>query len=269
MSAEASAFYGGTVMHQRLRPRRHRLRYRVFSLLLDLDELDAVAARLRLFSRNHFNVFSFFDRDHGDGGPEPLRAQIERRLADADIAIDHGPIRLLAMPRVLGYGFNPLSVYFCYRPTGGLAAIVYEVHNTFGERHTYVMPVSEDAVGTIRQECPKRFFVSPFLDMDMAYSFRVIPPGARLGIAISGRDPHGPIIIASLFAERAPLNDISLTRAFVTYPLLTLKVIAGIHWEALRIWLKGIRLRNHPPAAVPPITVGHAVVAEESCRPCR
>src|SRR5262249_48726005 len=135
MRGEPSAIYAGTVMHQRLRPRRHRLRYRVFSLLLDLDELDEVAARLRLLSRNRFNLFSFFDRDHGDGRREPLRMQIERRLAAAAIAPDGGAIRLLAMPRVLGYVFNPLSVYFCYRRTGVLAAVVYEVNNTFGERH--------------------------------------------------------------------------------------------------------------------------------------
>jgi uncharacterized protein len=254
MSAEASAFYAGTVMHQRLRPRRHRLRYRIFSLLLDLDELDGLAARLRLFSRNRFNLFSFHDHDFGDRGPKPLRAQIERHLAAAGIETPGGAIRLLTMPRVLGYAFNPLSVYFCYRRPDGLAAIVYEVSNTFGERHSYVIPVHGD--GAIHQECAKRFFVSPFLDMDMNYLFRVVPPGRRVGIAISGRDAQGPVIVASLFAERAPLSDARLARAFVTYPLLTLKVIAGIHWEALRLWLKGARLRRRPPLPECPITLG-------------
>ena len=266
MTGDASALYSGAVMHQRLRPRRHRLRYRVFSLLLDLDELDAVAARLRLFSRNWFNLFSFFDRDHGSGSAEPLRDQIEHQLAAAGIEPDGGPIRLLTMPRVLGYVFNPLSVYFCYRRTGDLAAITYEVNNTFGERHNYVIPVSGDGIGTIHQECVKRLFVSPFLDMDMNYSFRVIPPGPRVGIAISGRDAQGPIITASLFARRRPLGDAGLALAFVTYPLLTLKVIAGIHWEALRIWLKGVRLRDHTPAPGHPLTLGRSVEAKEPSR---
>ena len=263
MSGEASGFYAGTVMHQRLRPQRHRLRYRVFLLLLDLGELDAVAARLRLFSRNRFNLFSFFDCDHGDGSAGPLRGQIERLLTAAGIAPDGGAIRLLTMPRVLGYAFNPLSVYFCYRRSGGLAAIVYEVRNTFGERHHYVMPANGD--GTIHQECDKRFFVSPFLDMDMRYAFRVNPPGERVGIAITGRDAQGPVIVTALQARRAPLSDAGLALASVTYPLLTLKVIAGIHWEALRIWLKGIRLRDRPPPG-PAITLGHVIDAKEPDR---
>lgn len=261
---DASAFYAGTVMHQRLRPRRHRLRYRIFSLLLDLDELDAVAARLRLLSRNRFNLFGFYDRDHGNGGAEPLRAQIENQLAAAGIDAGGGAIRLLTMPRVLGYVFNPLSVYFCYRRPCGLAAVVYEVNNTFGERHSYVIAANGD--GTIHQETDKRFFVSPFLDMDMRYLFRVIPPADRLGVAINGRDADGPVIVASFFAKRAPLSDRRLALAFVAYPLLTLKIIAGIHWEALRLWLKGTRLRDRPAAPASAFTLGRAIDPEESDR---
>jgi uncharacterized protein len=266
MSGDGSALYLGSVMHQRLRPRRHRLRYHVFSLLLDLNELDGLAARLRLFSRNRFNLFSFFDRDHGDGSAGPLRAQIERQLTAAGIEPDGGPIRLLTMPRVLGYVFNPLSVYFCYRQTGALAAIVYEVNNTFGERHNYLIPVSGDGTGTIYQECAKQLFVSPFIGMDMTYSFRVVPPHDRVGIAISGRDADGPVIVASLFARRAPLRDAGLALASVAYPLLTLKVIAGIHWEALRIWLKGVRLHDHRPAPNHALTLGRPVDAKEPSR---
>jgi DUF1365 family protein len=266
MSADSSALYLGTVMHQRLRPRRHRLRYRIFSLLLDLDELDGLAARLWLFSRNRFNLFSFADRDHGNGSSEPLRAQIEHQLTAAGIAPDGGPIRLLTMPRVLGYVFNPLSVYFCYRRAGALAAIVYEVNNTFGERHNYLVPVSGESTGMIYQECVKQLFVSPFLDTEMNYSFRVIPPESRVGIAITGRDAHGPIIVASLFARRASLNDTGLALASVVYPLLTLKVIAGIHWEALRIWLKGVRLHDHRPAPDHSFTRGRPVDAKEPSR---
>jgi DUF1365 family protein len=256
MTDDASALYRGTVMHQRLRPKRHRLRYRVFSLLLDLDGLDALAARLKLFSRNRFNLFSFRDKDYGAGTSEPLRAQVERHMAAAGVAADGGPIRLLTMPRVLGYAFNPLSVYFCYRRSGDLAAILYEVNNTFGQRHSYLIPVTGSGDGAILQECSKQFYVSPFLDMEMTYLFRTVPPGERVGVAISGRDAQGPIIVASLFANRSPLTDPGLALAFATYPLLTLKVIAGIHWEALQIWLKGIGLRGRPRPPDRPVTVG-------------
>ncbi len=131
-----SALYEGTVAHRRLRPRRHRLRYRVFSLLLDIDEVPALCAGLRLLSHRRFNLFNFDERDHGDGTGGSLREWVETHLAEAGIDLEVGTIRLLAMPRVLGYGFNPISVWFCYHRSGRLAALLHEVHNTFGERHT-------------------------------------------------------------------------------------------------------------------------------------
>ena len=261
----ASALYTGTVMHQRLRPRRHRLRYRVFSLLLDLDEIDCLVRRLKFFSRNRFNLLSFHDRDYGAGTAEPLRSQIERHMRTAGVGPDGGPIRLLTMPRLLGYVFNPISIYFCYRHNGALVAIVYEVNNTFGERHSYVVPVTSDggAQGQpVRQTCVKRLYVSPFLDMDMTYSFRIVPPAERVRIAISASDGVGPVLVASLSARRAKLNDAGLALAFATYPLLTLKVIAGIHWEALVIWLKGIGLRSRPEPPPNAVTVGYATDRE-------
>src|ERR1700729_4075058 len=141
----------GTVTHRRVRPRPHRLRYRVFWMLLDLDEIDRLPASLRLFSHNRFNALSFFDADHGDGSGRPLRDQVEDQLQAAGLATDGGAIRLLCMPRIFGYGFNPLSVYFCYRPDGLLAAVLYEVHNTFGERHGYLIRVEPGAGAVIDQ----------------------------------------------------------------------------------------------------------------------
>lgn len=262
MTDDTCALYAGTVVHQRLRPRRHRLRYQVFSLLLDLDGLDNLVARLKLFSRNRFNLFSFHDRDYGAGTAEPLRSQVERHLLAAGIDLDGGAVRLLTMPRLLGYAFNPISVYFCYHRLGVLAAIIYEVNNTFGERHSYVIPVTGSAAKSnatlaIRQECPKCFYVSPFLDMELTYAFRIVPPGPRLELSITGRDAEGPIIFASLRAQRAEISDAGLALAFGTYPLLTLKVIAGIHWEALLLWFKGVRLRRRPPPPARPITISH------------
>lgn len=245
-----SALYVGYVMHRRVRPRMHHLRYRIFSLLLDLDEIDALAKRLRLFSRGRFNLFSFHDRDYGAGTNEPPRAQVEQHLIDAGMAPDGGAILLLTMPRILGFGFNPLSVYFCHSRSGALRAILYEVHNTFGERHSYLLPVEQDD-GAIRQSCAKHFYVSPFMAMDMEYAFRVVPPTDQVRIAITGSDADGPIITAIHSAKRRALSDAALARVFVTHPLLTLKVVAGIGWEALKLLLKGVGIfaRAKPSAA--------------------
>ena len=248
------ALYVGQVMHQRLRPRRHRLAYRLYMLLLDLDELDKCAARLRLFSRGRRNVFSFYDVDHGAGTSEPLRAQVERHLAAAGLATHGGAIRVLTMPRVLGFAFNPISIYFCYRPDGALAATLYEVNNTFGQRHSYLLPVPDGSATVIRQAVPKHFHVSPFMGMDMDYAFRVVPPAASLGIAITGSDPDGAIITAVLTARRRELTDAALVRAFFAMPLVTLKVVAGIGWEALKLCLKGVPLRRRPPPPIEPVT---------------
>lgn len=247
----ASALYVGAVTHQRMRPRRHRLRYRVFSLLLDLDEIDGLAARLRVFSRGRFNLFSFHDRDYGDGTDTPLRFQVERHLRAAGIELDGGAIRLLTMPRILDFAFNPLSVFFCHGRDGGLRAIFYEVNNTFGQRHSYLLPVANvtgeaTLEGPIRQSCSKAFHVSPFMEMDMRYSFAVAPPGEALSIAITVSDAKGPVLIASHAARRRPLTDGALSRVFVTHPLLTLKVVGGILWEAARLWAKGVPVYTCP-----------------------
>lgn len=263
-----SALYTGHVMHQRLRPRRHRLTYRLYMVLLDLDELDSCAARSRLFARGARNLFSFHDTDHGAGTAEPLRAQVERHLDAAGMGIDGGPIRLLTMPRVLGFAFNPISVYFCYRPSaqhpaGELAATLYEVNNTFGQRHSYLLPVEPGAGLAIRQTVPKRFHVSPFMGMDMDYAFRVVPPvaaaGSPLGIAITGSDAAGTTITAVLTARRHELSDAALLRAFFAMPLVTLKVVGGIGWEALKLWLKGVPLRHRPPPPIETITTPLAI----------
>jgi uncharacterized protein len=253
-SPRTSAIYAGIVTHRRLRPKRHRLRYRLFSLLLDIDEIPALCARLRLLSHRRFNLFGFDERDHADGSGKSLRDWAEGHLARAGVDLDGGPIRLLAMPRVLGYGFNPISVWFCYRKDGGLAALLHEVHNTFGERHTYLIPVSEDdGPADISQTCAKIFHVSPFIAMDMRYDFRIHAPDERMSLAIRGGDSDGPLIVAVLAMRRRELNDAALLRIFFGTPLLTLKVICAIHWQAARLWIKG--LRPYPRPAAPKCAV--------------
>lgn len=255
---EPSALYRGRVMHRRLRPKRHRLAYSLSMVLLDLDELDALDRRLRLFSLERWNLFSFRQRDHGEGSAVPLRQQIERLLDGADIATDSLKVQLLTMPRLLGFVFNPISIYFCTSAGGGLAAIVYEVSNTFGQRHSYLLEVSQAPGTTVYQNAPKHLHVSPFMAMNQTYSFRVTPPGERLGVAITSRDADGPVLIAVLEASRQPLSDAALLRSFVAMPLMTFKVVAAIGWEALKLWLKRVPVHRLPPPPTEAVTLVRA-----------
>ncbi|OGN50634.1 MAG: hypothetical protein A2352_02960 [Caulobacterales bacterium RIFOXYB1_FULL_67_16] len=245
---QASALYVGKVFHARLRPKPHRFTYRVFWLMLDLAEIDAVDARLRVFSHNRFNLLSIHDRDYGDGAGGSLRAHVEARLAEAGVEIGAGSVRLLTMPRLLGFVFNPISLYFCHHEDGRLAAMIYEVTSTFRERRFYVLPVSaEDAeAGRFRQQIDKTLYVSPFMGMDMDYDFKGQPPGEALALAINGSDAEGLLIATTMTGERRPMTDRALAAAALAMPLLTLKVVAAIHWEALKLWLKGVALTRKP-----------------------
>jgi uncharacterized protein len=236
-----SAISEGAVPHARVFPARHSFRYRVFSLLLDLDEIDALDRTSRLFARNRAALVSFHDRDHGDG--RPLREWAAAKLAQAGIEAD-GPIRLLCYPRLLGYVFNPLSVWFCHDKDGALAATIYEVHNTFGERHSYILR-AETNDGELRQECDKAFYVSPFLSPDCRYSFCIQPPGESVLIAIRETEGDRPVLNAAFSGRRKPLIDKALAWALLRHPLMTLKVVAAIHYEAIRLWLKGVPAHAH------------------------
>jgi DUF1365 family protein len=270
MNTLDSCLYIGKVWHRRLRPKQHRLNYRVYSLLCDLDELPTLSLRLRLFSHNRFNLFSVHDRDFGAGDGTALRPWIESQLASAGIQSENIRISLLCYPRLLGYSFNPLSVFFCRRPGDcALVAIFYEVHNTFGERHCYLIPADPTAA-VIDQTCEKEFYVSPFIGMAASYRFRVLPPspigdnGNQLSIVINESDAEGPLLDAAFHAKRVLLSDAKLLTLLATHPLMTLKVIAGIHWEALKLWLKGVKLVDRPPPPRRLVTIvpGEAAIAE-------
>ncbi len=243
-----AALYPGVVTHARLRPRPHRLRYRIFMLALDLDELPA----LRRLRAVRLGLVGFRERDHLDGSATPLKVQVERHLIAAGLD-GGGRIVLVCMPRILGRGFNPLSVYFCYRPDGSLSAVLYEVNNTFGGRHSYLIPAP--ASGLPGPPVGKAFHVSPFMDMDLAYHFRIVPPGDGVGIKVDVDDARGRVLSAAFAGRRRDLTDAALVRALAGHPWMVLGVLAAIHWEALKIWLKGERLRPSPPAPARPVTL--------------
>lgn len=251
----ASALYTGAVVHQRFRPKPHRLRYRMAQLLIDIDEVDALAARMRLFSRNRFNLIAFHDRDYGDRSGSDLRGQIEALLCTAGIDFDGGPIRLLTMPRILGHVFNPISTWFCHVRDGSLRATIYEVTNTFGDRHFYAIRADAEC-GTVLQSCHKALYVSPFMDMDMRYDFALKPPGGSVSLTVTGSDANGKLIVASFAGKRRTLDDSALLGLLLGLPLLTLRVVAGIHWEALKLWLKGIGIRRRPFPPHSSLTIG-------------
>lgn len=257
---EASALYRGVVTHRRFRPREHRLKYRVFWLLLDLDEVDRLDRRLRWFSRGRFNLLSFHDHDHGDGSDRALRDQVDGLLRRAGIDLKGGAVRLLTMPRVLGFVFNPISLYYCHGADGRLAAMIYEVTSTFGVRHAYVIPVAAADGGAINQRAAKALYVSPFMGMEMDYAFRGRAPSETLALRIDGLDAEGVLITANMAGARVALSDRAIVSACAAMPLLTLKVVAGIHWEALKLFLKGVRLTRQPPPARDPVTLQHRPV---------
>jgi DUF1365 family protein len=253
-----SAIYSGPVFHKRARPRAHALRYRIFMLLLDLDELDDLFARLRWLRRGRLGLASFNAGDHGDHRGGDLGAYVAERLGEAGLE-PGGPVRLLCMPRILGYGFNPLSLYFCHGRDGVLNAILYEVRNTFGQDHGYLIAVPEDE-GPVRQTAPKRFFVSPFMDMDLTYRFTVSPPAEGIAVRVEVLDDQGVVLTAGFSGRRSPLTDTGLLSALIRHPLLSFGVMAAIHWEALKIFAKGVGLRSRPPAPAEPATRGQALI---------
>ncbi|WP_346892288.1 DUF1365 family protein [uncultured Roseibium sp.] len=246
-----SALYAGEVIHNRLRPKVHKLRYRVFSLLLDLDELEGLNRKLKLFGHNRRAVFSFHDSDHGSGERNGLKDWVRDQLENAGLWSPEMRIAVLCYPRIFGYAFNPLTVYFCRTADGELRAILYEVSNTFHERHTYVIPTGTGRDGQYRHECAKEMYVSPFIPMDCRYRFRIAPPSERVLIAINEADTEGPLLHASFSGRRRPLSDRTLLKALTTYPLMTLKIMGAIHFEALLLWLKGISVYRHRAATRP------------------
>ncbi len=240
----AASLYFGNVMHARLKPMGHRFNYRVMNLLIDLDRLGEADRMSKLFGVNRRALYSFREKDHGLRDGSSLRAFAQRAAAAHAIDLTGGKVTLLCYPRLLGYAFNPLSVYFCNAANGELALIIYEVRNTFGDMHHYALPVDapQRNAPLIRQQQDKLFYVSPFIGDAMRYHFRICRPSDTVKIHILETDRDGPLLAATFSGRRRALTGRSLLAASLLLPLVTFKIIGAIHWQALRLWLKGAKL---------------------------
>ena len=236
-----SCIYIGSVIHKRFKPKKHFFKYKVFSLFLDLDEINELDEKIPFFSRNKFNILSFFDKDHGYRDGSSIKDWLIEILQKKNISTRSIKIKILCYPRIFGYVFNPLSIFFIYDADSNPIAILYEVKNTFGEQHTYVFKI-DIKNKQISNNCKKKFFVSPFMDLESKYFFKVLIPNERLSVIIDQRDKEGKLLFASQDGERVKLSSKNLLISYLKHPLMTLKIISAIHYEALKLWIKGIKL---------------------------
>lgn len=240
----------GKVRHRRRRPFVYALEHDVVYAALDLAELDAVARRLRLLSRNRWNLLSFRDADHWIPPAQDLTASVHAHLRSQGLDPSGWQITMVANLRVLGYTFNPATFYLCRDEKGTLQVILVEVHNTFGDRIVYTL--RPDTRGTVHTAgMPKEMYVSPFISMDSSYVLRVRDEPDRLQIVIDQSENGEPLLQASLALSRLPLTDANLIRILVRYPLVTVKTIVMIHWHAFRLWRKGAKFHSHGEAEQP------------------
>jgi len=236
-----SCIYVGSVIHKRFKPKKHFFKYSVFSLFLDLDEINELDEKILFFSYNKFNILSFFDKDHGYRDGSSIKNWLIHVLQKKNISTINIKIKILCYPRIFGYVFNPLSIFFIYDADSNPIAILYEVKNTFGEQHTYVFKI-DIKNKQILNNCKKKFYVSPFMDLESKYFFKVLIPNERLSVIIDQRDKEGKLLFASQDGERVKLSSKNLLKSYLKHPLMTLKIISAIHYEALKLWMKGIKL---------------------------
>ena len=236
-----SCIYNGEVTHTRFKPVRHFLKYKTFSLLIDLDEINLLDKSIGIFSYNKFNIFSFYDKDHGDRDGGNLKDWVISNLKKFQIKENITNIKVLCYPRILGYVFNPLSIFYCYEKDK-LVAIFYEVKNTFNEQHTYIFKIKNNE--EIIQKCRKKFYVSPFMDMETFYNFKLLNPNDKLSVFIKQTDADGTILTATQTGDKKEFSFKQLAINFLKYPLMTIKIISSIHYEALLLWKKGAIYRK-------------------------
>jgi len=235
-----SSIYIGNVIHKRFKPKIHFFKYKVFSILLDISEIDILDKSLKIFSYNKFYIVSFYDADHGPRDGTSIKEWVIKNLNDNRINTENIKIKLLCYPRIFGYVFNPLSVFFIYNKNSELISILYEVKNTFGEQHTYVFKTKENE-NYIKHTCKKKFHVSPFIEMDCTYFFKILKPSEKISVIIDQYDEEGKLLYASQDGDRIELNNKNLVLSYLRHPLMTFKIIVAIHFEAFKLWTKGIK----------------------------
>ena len=236
----SSCIYNGKVIHKRFKPKEHFFKYKVFSLLLDLSELSLLDKKLKIFSYNKFNILSFYDIDHGPRDGTSLISWVKENLNNNNINSNQIKIKLLCYPRVWGYIFNPLSIFFVYDKNSNLISILYEVKNTFGEQHTYVFKIDKDNQ-LFEHSCKKKFHVSPFIEMNCLYYFKILKPTDKLSVVINQNDDGGKLLFASQDGLKNELNNKNLMISYISNPLMSFKIIGAIHFEAFKLWIKGIK----------------------------
>ena len=235
-----SKIYTGKVIHKRFKPKEHYFKYNVFSLLIDLNELEEINTYIKFFSYNRFNIISFYDKDHGDRDGSSIKLWVKKNLRNIGIMTEDISIKLLCYPRIFGYVFNPLSTYFIYNKHLKLISIFYEVKNTFGEQHTYIFKAQDEK--TVQNKCKKKFYVSPFIEMDCEYHFKTLNPREQLSVVINQNDKDGKLLFASQDGISKDFNNKNLILSYLTHPLMTFKIIGAIHYEAFKLWAKRIKL---------------------------
>ena len=253
--SEAAVLYSLHVMHRRRVAPLYRFIYKIFSVLFDIDRLDELARTRKLFSHNRFNVLSVHDKDHGRGEVGGLRRWAEETCASQGVALEGGRIRLLAQPRMFGWAFNPVSFWYCEHADGSLRAVIAEVRNTFGEKHSYLLSSASLNEGAsagaalpygVELKKEKCFHVSPLFDLVGLYHFTLDEPGDKLRVLLNETREGAPLIDTAMLGVAKPFSDAVMLRQVLAMPLQAIKVLAGIHWQALKIWLRGARFHPKP-----------------------
>lgn len=251
MSTAASCLYAGEVTHKRVRPIQHQLRYTVCNMFVDVAELPELSRRLAVFSYNRFNLFSISDRQFGPGDGTSINDHVWSLVRSAGFGSEVKRIFMLCFPAVFGRVFNPLTTYYCLDAEGHASLMIYEVRNTFGERHAYVIPAGKSG----HQSHAKAFYVSPFNAVEGRYAFKAEMPGDDMFLGVTLHVDDAPVLQAWFKGTRIALSDATLIRSFFSLAVQPLKVVGGIHLEAFKLWWKGLRLSPRPAALRPNVSI--------------